>query len=756
VPPLLGIRVLDLSGEIGAYGTRLLAAAGATVTTVEPPGGDPQRSRPPFRDGAPGADRSLVFAYYNVGKTSVTVDVSDPASTAMMSALAAEADVVVLAPSPESPVIGWDAASRTLSWAPDVAVVCCLSTWGAGGPTSAWRMTHLTSFAASGGMHYVGPPEGPPRGLPATALFDELSTHAAAAVVAALRDGSPYGPEVLELSLHDLLVYRESVQFAMYGRTGAPWQSRALTPAAPPTGIWKTADGEIELMVWNPPHWDGFVKALGSPPELTDEGLRDRGARGLRAAEIAALVGPLLSTMPTDVFVAAAQELRVPCAARRAQPADLVDDGQLEQRHYWVEHPDVPGGRLRAPGLPFLSQPPLLEVLGGAGPGAQTRNRRPRADPPLPRLRVISFGTAIAGNVTATILGEMGADVVKVESPGSPDPLRRGPISALLPRVFEPSGVETNVMFATYSHSCRSVALDMKSEEGRASLLALVPAADVFVDNFATGVLESWGLSHDALRELNPRLVVVTVSGYGRTGPAARHLAYGSTINSYTGLTSLWAPHGTQFDYTAVAHALFAVFTALARRDRTGMGTYVDLSQVEAGAAVLAPLFLARLNGVEQEPPRSNEVPGSCLSAVLRSAGADEWLAVELEDAADVAAAETVLLASVSADEEAHERADLRARLTTWAAGRTAEKAARELQGAGLAASPVRRIDDVFHDAQQWGRGAVACIPQPDLGPLHHPAPFLRRNGAFGRLSATSRLGQDTAAVLREWVGDPS
>ena len=86
--PLQGLRVLDLSGGIGSYGTRLLASAGATVTKVEPPGGDPQRRRPPFRDGAAGPDRSLTFSYYNAGKNSVTVDVSDPASAETLDRLA--------------------------------------------------------------------------------------------------------------------------------------------------------------------------------------------------------------------------------------------------------------------------------------------------------------------------------------------------------------------------------------------------------------------------------------------------------------------------------------------------------------------------------------------------------------------------------------------------------------------------------------------------------------------------------------------
>jgi crotonobetainyl-CoA:carnitine CoA-transferase CaiB-like acyl-CoA transferase len=235
--------------------------------------------------------------------------------------------------------------------------------------------------------------------------------------------------------------------------------------------------------------------------------------------------------------------------------------------------------------------------------------------------------------------------------------------------------------------------------------------------------------------------VMVTVSGYGRTGPRARHMAYGSTINSFTGLTAMWAAHGTQFDYTAVAHALFAVFTALSRRDRTGLGTYIDISQVEAGVAVLAPLYLGALNGVDPSVPLPNEVRGCALSAVLRSAGDDDWLAIELLDDADVTAAQDLLGAAP----------DLHRALTEWAASRSAAQGAQELQRAGLAASAVRRIGDVFHDAQQWARGAVARVEHPDHGTLRYPAPFVRTDGRCGRVLRSARLGEHTADVISEW-----
>jgi benzylsuccinate CoA-transferase BbsF subunit len=356
------------------------------------------------------------------------------------------------------------------------------------------------------------------------------------------------------------------------------------------------------------------------------------------------------------------------------------------------------------------------------------------------------------------MLAEMGADVIKIESPKRPDPLRTGPISPHLPRVFEPSGVETNLMFASYSRSCRSVALDMTDQYDRAVFTELVAAADVLIDNFASGVMASWGLAHETLAGINPRLIMITVSGYGRTGPRSHYLAYGANINSFMGLSQVWAPHGTHFEYTAVAHVLVAVLAALAQRDRSGLGTLVDIAQIEAGAALLAPLYLSALNDGDPAVPAPNTVPGSALAAVLRCAGDDQWVAVELEDDADVtAAAQLVGRADLSRSgpvEATGRLQALRSALAQWAMECTAEQAAARLQGAGLAAAAVRGTADEFRSAQLWGRAGVTPVRHPDLGPVLYPSPFHRLSTTPVRIQRPSaRLGQHTDEVLTQWLG---
>ncbi|MEU4244538.1 CoA transferase [Actinoplanes sp. NPDC026619] len=355
--PLDGVRVLDLGGEMGGYGTRLLGELGADVIKIEPPAGDRQRRRPPLRAGIEGPEASLVFAYYQAGKRGITLDAGRDEAVPLLTELAAGADAVVLAPSKRTPVAGLDRAARALSWASTTAVVVCLTPYGLDGPLRDLRATHFTSYAMGGLMKRMGTPDGEPVAVPYQQMHDQLAMQAAVAVLAGLRDRPVAGGQFVELSLHELL----GAQDDQLDRYAASFEIAGRTPArqAPPTGVWQCLDGEVELLVHNPPHWRGVVRLLGSPPELADPALDDRGERLARGTEIAALVGPRLLAMRVDEVVERGQKLGIPCAAVNS-PAGFVEDPQPRARGYWrrAAHPVL--GTIRTPGDPFRSAPALL------------------------------------------------------------------------------------------------------------------------------------------------------------------------------------------------------------------------------------------------------------------------------------------------------------------------------------------------------------------------------------------------------------
>ncbi|MGH3191065.1 MAG: CoA transferase, partial [Streptosporangiaceae bacterium] len=203
--PLGGIRVLDLAGPLGSYGCRLLADAGADVVKVEPPEGDPLRRRPPFAGDRPDPQGSLSFAYYQANKRGVVLDYRRPEAAGVLAELGANADVVVLTPTAREPVAGFDAATGELAWAGPQAVVCSITPFGLTGPYRNWRSTHLVSHAMSGLMYVQGPPEGPPVVVPGQQLYDFAGTHAAVAILAALRARPQAGGQLIDMSAHEVL-----------------------------------------------------------------------------------------------------------------------------------------------------------------------------------------------------------------------------------------------------------------------------------------------------------------------------------------------------------------------------------------------------------------------------------------------------------------------------------------------------------------------------------------------------------------------
>jgi crotonobetainyl-CoA:carnitine CoA-transferase CaiB-like acyl-CoA transferase len=718
VKPLSGVRVLDVSGPIGAYGSKLLAALGADVTMVEPPGGSSLRRWPPFRDSY-----SLVFEYYAHGKRVITLDWSDEAGLA---SLADGADIVFVGPTPDQPVAGL--TEGALSWAPADAVIVCLTPFGLSGPWSDLRSTPLVSYSMSGLMWKLGAPACPPPPPPGQQIYDQFALHACTAALVCLRERPLRGGQFVELSLHELLAGQDA-QVSRYGRTAKFLPRREARNGAVPTGVWPCKDGFIELMAHNPSHWTGFLKVIANPEDLSDPALADRSVRLPKEKWLAERVTHYLAPFTVAELMDALQAERVPYAPWYL-PEDFIGDSQPVSRGFWQEFEG--GLAFRAPGLPFVCTP----ALGQTG-------WRPAAGPSggMAGLKVLSFGQVIAGNTTAMTLAELGADVVKIESRTRADP-NRVRMYEDEPKCFEPDGFETNSFFASLSRSVQSIALDMTDAGDVNRFLLLLVEADVLIENFAGGVMEKWGLPPERLLEVNPRLVYIAISGYGRTGPRARAAAYGANITAYIGLTRRWVSHGTHLDYQAVATAVPAVLAGLAERDRTGRGVFLDLAQSEAAAAMMAPLYLGALNDGEAPDMTDGREGSSLWAGVFACAGDQAWVAVEVRDERDRGA-----VAALVGD------GPLRDALAAWCAGLTPHQAMFLLQKVGVPAGAVHSAEEMFLDPQHAARGAFIEIEHPDLGPLIETRPIYRMSKTNVRVRRPSpRVGQHTEAVFERWL----
>lgn len=365
--PLAGVRVLDVSDAIGAYCSRLLAGLGADVTKVEDPGGDELRRRPPYRDGATGPDASLVFAYYHAAKRGITLDTRRNESLPLLRELGASADVIVMSPSRRRPLAGFandtdgdgDGADLALSWADDDAIVCSITPYGLTGPYRHRRATHFVAFATSGGMHIIGPAEGPPVAIPGRQHWDDAGAHATLCVLAALQNRATVGGQTIDISAHEVAATRDFV-FDRYDVVGMA-QNRATGIGYPPTGTWQCKDGPFDVAAHQTRHWDAFLQMLDNPAELSDPSLADVLVRRAIFDGLAETIAGLLAERSRYDLVVRGQAVGLPCSVLNT-PAEFVADEQLAARDYFdtVAHPAL--GEIRLPGAPFASSPELFDA----------------------------------------------------------------------------------------------------------------------------------------------------------------------------------------------------------------------------------------------------------------------------------------------------------------------------------------------------------------------------------------------------------
>jgi crotonobetainyl-CoA:carnitine CoA-transferase CaiB-like acyl-CoA transferase len=325
---LPGLRVVDSSGVLGAYCSKLLADLGADVVKVEPPQGDHLRAVPPFAGDEPHPERSLVFGYYHANKRGVTLDRTRPGGDAVWARLVARADVV----------LHDSTAVEAQALAHPQQIVCSVTPYGTTGPYRNLQATHLTS-SAMGGAFVVRSRGSVPVPVPVHQMYDGVGAHAALAILVALRNRPVIGGQAIEVSAHEVLAAKNFAiqRFAQSGYD----EFQAPGDVAPPAGRWDCADGQVELLVYHAGQWASFVRMLGEPPELSDPELADSHARRRQETVIRSVVGPRLAAMTKVEVFEQAQRARIPCAPINT-PAEFAVDPQTVGRGTFAEQVDHP------------------------------------------------------------------------------------------------------------------------------------------------------------------------------------------------------------------------------------------------------------------------------------------------------------------------------------------------------------------------------------------------------------------------------
>jgi crotonobetainyl-CoA:carnitine CoA-transferase CaiB-like acyl-CoA transferase len=375
---------------------------------------------------------------------------------------------------------------------------------------------------------------------------------------------------------------------------------------------------------------------------------------------------------------------------------------------------------------------------------------------PLEGIRVVEAATLFAAPLASMLLGDFGADVVKIEHPQRPDPARGHGASK--------DGV--GLWFKTLSRNKRLITLSLSAPAGRDVFLGLIERSDVLIENFRPGTLERWRLGPEELHDVNPGLVIARVSGFGQTGPYASRPGFGTLAEAMSGFAAmngepddppLLPPLALADGVTAFATAL-SVLAALRARESTGRGQVVDLSLVEPLMLLLGPqLAQADLLGSVQ-PRTGNRSSHNAPRNLYRTADG-RWVAVS---ASATSIAERVLRLVGRADLAEQEwfatgsaRAahvdEIDAAVASWIAARTRDEVVAAFEQAEAAVGPVYDALELLDDPQLAAIGAIAAVPDDDLGRVLMSNVIARMSETPGEIRWAGRAhGADTAEVLAE------
>jgi len=382
---------------------------------------------------------------------------------------------------------------------------------------------------------------------------------------------------------------------------------------------------------------------------------------------------------------------------------------------------------------------------------------------PLAGLRVIELGTLLAGPFAGRLLGDMGAEVIKVEAPGKPDPLREWGKARYQGRTL---------MWPVQARNKKCVTLDLRTARGQELLLELVRVADVLTENFRPGTLERWGLGYERLSEINPGLVLARISGYGQTGPYAGRAGFASVAEAMGGLRHIngfpgEAPPRTGVSLGDSLAAMFAVqgiLAALYHRDVLGggRGQVVDVSLMEASFAMLESTVpeYDRL-GIVREPAGTN-LAGIAPSNIFKSRD-DLWMVIaanndnlfrRLCDAMGrpELAGDTRFATHAARGENQEEIEGI---VADWARERDAAEIDRVLNEAGVVCGPIYTVAEIFRDPQYAAREMLVEHVDPEFGPYIGPGivPKLSETPGEVRWSATWQEGSHNEEIYRGLLG---
>lgn len=382
---------------------------------------------------------------------------------------------------------------------------------------------------------------------------------------------------------------------------------------------------------------------------------------------------------------------------------------------------------------------------------------------PLDGIRVVDMSWMWAGPYCSLQLAHLGAEVIRIESHHRPCMNRRVP-----PYAGDEPGLNRAGSFNQWNQGKRSIALDLKQPRAVRLARELVAVSDVFVENYAASVVDRLGLGYEALAAVNPGLVMASLSGYGLTGPYRDRVAFGTPLTMISGLGALSGYRGkgpseiglSYGDPNAGLHGAFAILAALWKREETGQGQYIDVSQWEALVAILPEGVAPHTMRGEQPERMGNRDLWMAPHGIYRCLGEDRWVSIAIRDDEEWARLATIIGGTAldprfrtRESRKRHEDA-LDALVTAWTEQRDEWAVTGLLQAQGIPAAPAMDMRDVAEDPHLNERGFFVTLDHPEAGRQKHAGiPWQLSDTPLAVRKAAPCLGEDNAFVVCELLG---
>ena len=764
---LAELTVLDLSLDVGgAYCTKLLADLGADVIMVEPPGGHPLRSVGPFAEGNPHSEKSGLFLHFGANKRSMVLDLDTSGDLRAASELARGVDLVVESFQPghlDSLGLGYEA----LKTANPRAVMTSVTHFGQTGPYKDWKGEEIVDYAVGGYLYFGGHPQREPLMVPDNQAQMHAGLQAAIGSMAAVRWARRSGRgQHVDISAVEAML-------SAHAWTAISWTHMGQVIRRTDPDCIPCKDGWVFIMGlrWNP----DLLVMVERPDLLDDPRFADRESWAANMELLWEVVRDWCLEHTKDQIFHAGQELLIPVTPVNTAE-DLLKSPQLQARRWFVDVDHPVAGRQTLPGFPYnfaetqasIQRPaPTLDQDAGYRPAPSSNGHRgeperalmdPAAwdglDLPLKGVRVLEVTANWAGPMTSRHLADLGAEVIKVEPP-----------DRLMSRKDHNAGDQgfryyynRSGYFAKLNRNKHSLTLNLNTARGRELFLRMLKDADVFIENNSPRVMRNLDLEYPVIREANPDIIMLSISGFGHNGPQRDYIAYGANIEASSGLAAVTGypdderPYRTTMFYAdpiTAGHAAFAVLAALNYRARIGKGQHIEMALQENGMLFFPESLLEYSMTGNLAPRRGNRHSRYAPRGVYPSIGDDMWLALAVRSDEERrrfcgAAGEQEWVQRFPTEERRRENHDEVDRLVAkWSSQYDHNEAARILQSAGIPAGPVLTAWEMLSNQHIFERGFYVPIVHKEMGVFPYP-------GMPWKLSETPALVRMAAPCFAE------